>query len=510
MSDPCNTGGAEAEPSAMGNNSREGMFLPYQVRWYADQTRLRVGEKARRVGLTWTEGARQVMTAASARSAGGADCFYVSTSYLLGRAYISMCGDWARALNMATTHYGTRVLRDGNRDILSHEIRFASGHSVFAVTSNPAAFRGRGGWVCIDEAAHHPNLPELLKAASAVGDWSGDLSVISTHNGVSNPFNELCEELRCRTRLGSLHRVTLDDALAEGLFKRQCEQRGEPWSAELEQIWRDEKFAQWGADEEYGVNPSASGGVYIRRDLIEACTQLVPCARLDLESDHHLRYSAVEREAFIQTWINSELRPLLGRIPGDRLTTLGGDFARSADGDLSVFAPLCERSDLVKWCPFWVELRGVPYDEQWAILKALVDGIPRFGGGVIDGAGNGGWLGEKAVTNYGEEMFTALQLGESWYAEHLPRFRRTFEEHQILVPRDDCVRDDLLLFRTNRRGVPHLPDQHNRDRTKSRKMRHGDAAIALLLAHSRHHEAPPELLDFRKTSGRGGRRNYLP
>lgn len=474
-----------------------GIFLPYQVRWYEDRARLRVGEKARRVGLTWAEGARQVMTAASARSAGGWDCYYVSTSYLLGREYIEMCGDWARALNVATTHYGTRVLRDGNRDVLTHEIRFASGHSVFAVTSNPAAFRGRGGSVCIDEAAHHPNLPELLKAASAVGDWGGDLSVISTHNGATNPFNELCEQLRTKQRLGSLHRVTLDDALAEGLFQRQCERRGEPWSPEIEKIWRDEKMATWGSDEEYKVIPSSSGGVYIRRDLIEACTEMVPSARLELPSDHHVRLGEVERESFIASWINSSIRPLLGLLPGDRLTTVGVDFARSAGGDLTVIAPLVERQDLVKRCPWWVELRGVPYDEQWEILRAIVEGVPRFGGGVVDGGGNGGWLGEKAVTYFGEQVFQALHLKESWYAEFLPRFRRSFEEHQILVPRDDGVRDDLLMFRLNKNGVPHLPSQHTRD-TKTGKPRHGDAAIALLLAHSRHHEAPPELVGFRR------------
>ena len=320
-----------------------GLFLPYQVRWYADKARLRIGEKARRVGLTWSEGARQVMTAASARSAGGWDCYYVSTSYLLGRAYIEMCGDWSRALNLATTHYGTRVLRDGNRDILTHEIRFASGHSVFAVTSNPAAFRGRGGSVCIDEAAHHPNLPELLKAAGAVGDWGGDLSVISTHNGATNPFNELCEQVRSKDRLGSIHRVTLDDALAEGLFRKQCEQRGEPWSPGIEQVWRNEKMATWGSDEEYKVIPSASGGVYLRRDLIESCMELAPAVRLELQADHHIRLSEGERAAFIENWINSSLRPLLRLIPGDRLTTLGVDFARSANGDLTVMAPLTER-----------------------------------------------------------------------------------------------------------------------------------------------------------------------
>lgn len=472
-----------------------GIFLPYQVRWYADRSRLRVVEKCRRAGVTWVEGARQVMTAASARSAGGSDCYYVSTSFLLGREYIEMCGEWALALNMAATHFGTRMLRDGARDILTHEIRFASGFSVFAVTSNPAAFRGRGGSVCIDEAAHHPNLPELLKAAAAVGDWGGDLSVISTHNGVSNPFNELVDEIRSRKRFGSLHRVTLDDALAEGLFRKQCELRGEPWSPELEKLWRDDKFSTWGAEEEYGVVPSATGGSYIRRDLVESCATLVPAIRLELPAEHMHRTEA-DRDAFIRGWINSELRPLLGLIPGDARTTLGVDFARSANGDLTVMAPLVERPDLVKRCPFWIELRGVPYDEQWEILRALVDGIPRFDGGVIDGAGNGGWLGEKAVTRYSDQVFTALQLSEGWYAENLPRFRRAFEEAQILVPKDDGVRDDLMLFRVNKNGVPHLPAAHTRD-TRTKKPRHGDAAIALLLAHSRTHDAPP-VIDFRR------------
>lgn len=508
MTDPCNTDAAAADLPAM--STREGLFLPYQVRWYADRARLRVGEKARRVGLTWAEGARQVMTAASARSAGGSDCYYVSTSFLLGREYIEMCGDWARALNVATTHYGTRVLREGNRDILSHEIRFASGHSVFAVTSNPAAFRGRGGHVCIDEAAHHPNLPELLKAAAAVGDWGGDLSVISTHNGTSNPFNELVEDVRAKKRAGSIHRVTLRDALAEGLFRKQCEQRGEPWSEELEAIWLAEKLATWGAGEEYEVIPAGGGGLYLRRDLIEACMEQVTGIRLELPHDHHLRLSEAERDSYIRRWIDDNVRPQLRRLPGDRLTTVGVDFARSAGGDLSVIALLVEQENLVKRCPWWIEMRGVPYDEQWEVLKAVTDGIPRFGGGVVDGGGNGGWLGEKAVTTYGEASYTALQLKESWYAEFLPRFRRAFEEHQILVPRDDGVRDDLMLFRVNKNGVPTLPDQHTRDK-QTKKPRHGDAAIALLLAHSRHHEAPPETLDFRRTERRGsGRRNYLP
>lgn len=68
-----------------------------------------------------------------------------------------------------------------------------------------------------------------------------------------------------------------------------------------------------------------------------------------------------ERESFIASWINSSIRPLLGLLPGDRLTTVGVDFARSAGGDLTVIAPLVERQDLVKRCLWWVEGACSPY-----------------------------------------------------------------------------------------------------------------------------------------------------
>jgi phage FluMu gp28-like protein len=66
-----------------------------------------------------------------------------------------------------------------------------------------------------------------------------------------------------------------------------------------------------------------------------------------------------KRESCIVSWINSSMRPLLG--PGDHLTTVGVDFARSAGGDLTVIAPLVERQDLVKCCPWWVEGACSPY-----------------------------------------------------------------------------------------------------------------------------------------------------
>lgn len=472
------------------------VLLPYQQRWYADKSPLRVCEKSRRVGITWAESARQVMRAARAKHAGGSDCYYVSTSHRLGRIYIEECAEWARALNTAATHFGTHIVANFGRDVLTHEIRFASGYSVQAITSHPAAMRGLGGSMTIDEAAHHQHLDQLLKAAAALGDWGGDLTLISTHNGKDNPFNVLCEELRAKKRSGSLHRVTLDDALEEGLFRRQCEMRGVPWSEEAERLWRDDKLATWGAEEEYLVIPSTAGGVYIRSDLIEECSDpRAQIVRLELAADH-MHKPQQERDDFIRSWCEAQLGPLLDALPSDRIATIGYDFARSGQGDLSVMALLVERRDLVKACPWLLEMRGVPFEEQWEIFKFVAQHLPKFGGASIDSGGNGGYVGEKALSFFGAALINALQLSASWYSENLPRFRSAFEEHQILVPADVDVRDDLLMFRLNPRGVPMLGDYRRRD-SKDRKPRHGDAAIALVLAHSRHRDAPMAV-DFRR------------
>lgn len=470
------------------------VLLPYQARWYADKSALRVCEKSRRVGITWAEAARQVMRAARAKHAGGNDCYYVSTSHRLGREYIEECAEWARALNTAATHFGTHIIANFGKDVLTHEIRFASGFAVRAITSNPASMRGLGGSICIDEAAHHPDLRELLKAAAALGDWGGDISVVSTHNGKDNPFNALCEEVRARKRSGSLHRITINDAVAEGLFRRQCQVRGVPWTEEGERLWVADKLATWGSDEEYLVIPSSSSGSYIRRDLVEECSHQAPIVRLELPPDHMLQ-SEEERAKFVERWCEVELRPMLERLPADRLVTVGADFARSCNGDLSVFVPLIERRDLVKVCPWMLEMRGVPFEEQWTILRFICVNIPKFAGTAIDGTGNGSWLAETALAYFGASLVTYVKLSLTWYSENIPRFRSAFEEHQILVPADVDVRDDILML-TVVSGVPKLRDGRGVD-SKDKRPRHGDSAIALALAYSRHRDTPAEL-DFRR------------
>lgn len=460
-------------------------FLPYQQAWYSDKAQVRVCEKSRRIGITWSEAARQVLLASRSRAAGGMDCSYLSTSHRLGRKYIATCAQWAETLGLAAEAMGSKMVGE----VLAHEIQFASGFKVQALTSNPEALRGEGGDVVIDEAAHHQDLAELLKAARAVGDWGGRLTLISTHNGVDNPFAILCEEIRAKKRFASLHRITIHDALAAGLYKRRCLVQGIQWTAEGEAAWLKEALESWGSDEEYLVIPSRSGGTYIRRDLIEECSKEAPIRRLDLPPEHHLKAEG-ERTAYITSWCVANLDIPLKTLAGDRTTTVGVDFARSSNGDLSVMALMTEERNLVKACPLLLELRGVPFEEQWHILRFICDKIPRFGGAALDSGLNGGWLGEKASAHYGPSQVDCVQITSHWYGSELPRFRAAFEEHQIVVPADVDVRDDLLMIEM-RDGIPKMRKERSTD-SKSKKPRHGDSAIALALAFARHAKAPPK------------------
>lgn len=63
----------------------------------------------------------------------------------------------------------------------------------------------------IDEAAFHESLEELLKAALALNMWGAGVRLISTHNGVDNPFNEYIQDAGEGRKDYSVHRITLDD-----------------------------------------------------------------------------------------------------------------------------------------------------------------------------------------------------------------------------------------------------------------------------------------------------------
>jgi phage FluMu gp28-like protein len=475
-------------PSLEGlGDSLPDVLLPYQrelLRATAAH-QVVVVEKSRRIGATWGVAADAVLAAGSKRASGGMDVFYVGYNLDMTREFIDTCAMWARAFAGAAAEVEEFLFREqgddgADRQIQAFRIRFGSTFEIVALCSRPRALRGRQGYVIIDEAAFHDELEELLKAALALLIWGGKVLVISTHDGVDNPFALLVDDCRAGRRPFAMLRTTFADALADGLYRRVCLVRGQAWTAEGEAAWAEGIRAIYGdaATEELDCIPRNSGGRYLSRTLLETrAKDSIPVVRLAL-ADDFVDKSEDERVRAVSVFCEERLRPIVAALVDTDRSYLGEDFGRS--GDLTVMWPLVVRADLRRHTPFVLELRNIPFTSQQQILFWLCDSLPRFGGAALDARGNGQFLAEVARQRYGAEAIAEVMLSEGWYREHMPRLKSALEDDQVDLPRDAEIVDDLRSLEVVR-GVARVPDRSSAPKAASGQ-RHGDAAIAVALA----------------------------
>ena len=459
------------------------ILIPYQKRWVQDGSDVRVWEKSRRIGASYAEALNSVRAAMKSRDAGGQSTYYLSYNKEMTQQFVKDCAFWAKAINVAVSETEEVVLHNPDGDITVYRIRFASGFDIWGLPSEPRSLRSKQGRVIIDEAAFVDDLAELMKAAFALLMWGGSVSILSTHNGEDNAFNELIKDIRAGKRDYSLHRTTLDDALADGLYRKICQSRGKPWTSEAEAVWRGKLIADYGegADEELFCIPNRSSGAYLTSAMIEACmADGVPVITWTPPAEDFVDWSLTATEVVTKQWLREYVDPRLGELPAGRCHFVGGDFGRS--GDLSVFWPVTEQADLTLATPFTVELRNCPYRTQQHILFHIIDGLPRFSGLALDARGNGSALAEFARQEYGPAQVEEVMISEGWYRETMPKLKSRIEDKTIVLPKSADVLSDLRSLRVVK-GVARVPDARGRDATGKR---HGDAAVALAMAiHAR-------------------------
>jgi phage FluMu gp28-like protein len=458
----------------------EAVLLPYQARWVEDTAEVKIGEKSRRTGLTWAEASDNVITAAKPKKRGGRNVFYVGSRQEMALEYISACALFAKAFNQLAGQVSESLFQDedGQKEILTYTIRFPnSGFKISALSSRPSNLRGMQGDVVIDEAAFHDSLHELLKAAMALTMWGARVRIISTHNGVDNEYNHYLEDARAGRKPYSVHRITLDDALADGLFKRICFVNGKEWTPEAEAAWRTKTIAnapsKEAADEEYFCIPSQSGGAYLSRLIIENAMFDAPVIRYTGTAEFNALPEHI-RIAELNDWLEEEVKPLLAKLNTELQHCLGEDFARS--GDLTVMLPMAVEQNLDRTVPFIVELKNLPFKNQEQILFYIIDRLPRFTAAALDARGNGQYLAEQAGYKYGS-CISQVMLTQSFYLENFPKLKAAFEDETLKIPKDADVLNDLRAVQSVG-GIPKVPDV----KTGEQKDRHGDVAIALLMA----------------------------
>ncbi len=456
------------------------LLLGYQKDWIADESQLKIAQKTRRCGLTWAESADNSLIASTSRIAGGDNVFYVGSNKEMAREYIDSAAMWSKVFNYAAKETQEEVFEDENKDILTFVIYFASGFKVKALSSRPSNLRGMQGVVVLDEAAFHDDLGALIKAALALTMWGSKVRIISTHNGADNVFNQLILDSLAGRKSYSVHTITIDDACADGLYKRICQVAKQEWTQEKEDEWKIDLLRNTATEEdaleEYYCVPKASSGAYIPRPLVERAADDSKVV-LTFECDSKfMDWTEAEREATTLEFCLTQVLPQLETLNKDNRHSFGVDFARSSD--LSVFAVCGIYPDTSRQIEITLEIRNCPYNQQRQIMRFMLKNLPRFIGSAFDATGNGGYLAEAALISYGSTMVESVQLNDKWYREWMPKYKALFESGYIKIPkREEIILDHGHIQMIN--GVPKI------DKTRSgtdKRKRHGDSAVAYCMA----------------------------
>jgi phage FluMu gp28-like protein len=414
-----------------------------------------------------------VLKAASQRAAGGDHVFYMGYEQDMAREFIDACAMWARAFGHAASAVGEELFDDvddeGNpRSIRALKITFGE-FRIVALPSVPRAFRGKQGVVIIDEAAFHAKLEEKIKAALALLMWGGQVVIVSTHDGVANPFNQLCDRIRAGTQPGELLAITFDDAVADGLYERNAlvqSRRGrgiEPkdeWIASIRSYYGDN------AGEELDVIPKEGGGSLIKPEALAAC-------------EH--------RDA---------ARP---ELYGGGLFFIGRDIARRRDGQIIWGMELVGD---VLWLRDRWEGVGQTFEAQRDAADAMIRGR-RMSQYWLDQGGMGEPEVEYAQRRYGSTRVAGQLLTGQNRIDIALSLKDRFERGLIRIPPDPVIRADL-------RAIAQLPSSGGAVRIGDdpKGKIHADRFWAAALA-SRAADLPPEAYAYEGAKRRDGPPNPL-
>ncbi len=464
-------------------NENYEIFLPYQKEWLEDRSPLKIIEKNRRCGISWTDAADAVIDAAPSK--GWANTYYMSFNKDNCRQYIEDAGEWAKKFGEAASEIEVReepLLEDDEKSITTFRITFASGAEIVGLPGVPRSLRSKQGNVVLDEVAFFDDFEGVMKAALALVMWGGRIRIISTHNGDSSPFNQLIKDIKSgKNQEWSLHRITFREAVGQGLFRRICLKKGDPWTQEAEDDFVEKMYRIYGdnADEELDVIPRASGGRYFSRGLLDYCTaegDAVAIRRLEC-SDSFLHKSDFIKTKQVKDFFSREIRPLLAVCKSP--VFFGNDFGRSCD--LSTYWFTREETKTSLSTFMLVELKNVPFEQQQLFSDLVTDFLDErriLGGGAMDSRGNGQQIAEHASLRHPGAIVAVMETN-AWYAKYGAELHGLMESRDFTVPDDDVSKGDFALV-VLKNGIPTIPALRTEDRDR-KGLRHGDCASAAML-----------------------------
>jgi phage FluMu gp28-like protein len=410
--------------------------LPYQERWLIDQSRYKIKEKSRRIGMTYVQSYEDVLDAA--RATGAMDVWFSSADESAAKEYALYCEQWVKLYKMAGEYLGETII-DSEEDIKAYTLEFSTGKRINALSSNPKAFRSKGGKLVLDEFAFHAQPDALWKAAIPIITWGYPVRVLSTYNGKGNRYYRMVDEAK-KGNGWSLHTTTIEDAVREGLADKIM---GRKLTDAERAKWLEEARMQCGDEEtwlqEYMCQPVDEATAFLSYDLIGS----VEDPRLPVAPDWVLGLI----EAAV---INYGLYKQTKRMPPLPVEALADV---KLVGDLYIGVDIARKKDLtVIWMDQMIEqtlesvavieLLRTPFFVQRQVLHSIMK-LPWFRRACIDETGIGADLAESCVDLYGAhrvEPVTFTAANKEALADGL---KQNFEDHKSRIPSDKKIRGSL-------------------------------------------------------------------
>lgn len=451
-------------------------FLPYQRRWIEDDSPIKIMEKSRQIGISWATAYSCVRRAAQRGQR--LDAWVSSRDAAQAKLFLEDCQAFADVLNSAGASYNTPVLADQRRNM--HRLQLANGARIHSLTSNPDAQAGKRGARVLDEFALHRDPRQLYAIATPGLTWGGQLEIISTHRGAQNFFNKLVQEARHggNPKGISLHRVTLEDALAQGFLRKLQEKlpANDPRrfmdAADYFNFVRQSCPDEEAFRQEYCCEPADDASAFLPWDLIAAA-----------------EYSS--HEPWEIDLATQRITPTPSHPSDHSALYLGVDLAR--DHDLTVFW-LVEVAHGQTLSRKVIALRDTPFSEQEAVLDTLMQ-LPGLRRACIDQSGLGRQFAERARQRYGSYRVEGVTFTPAVKESLAYPLRSALEDRRLKIPEDKHIRADLRAIKRDTTAAGHI--RFHADRSASG---HADRFWALALAlHASTHVTPhPHIESLRR------------
>ena len=271
-------------------------FLLWQTAWIFDDSPMRLAEKSVRIGWTYGDGFKNVRKRLRNKKR---DYLFQSKDYPTALEYLKVCEGFCDIFNWARSivSRGEEVVNlphyddDGKQTGFTEEVKigrivFDNGSRILAFSSNPYALQAYGGDVGLDEFAGHRQQDQVWSSAQGRITWGFDLGVWSRHCGDATLFYQFAREAAAGKGGWSYYRVTMEDAVANGLVEKINQVSGKNMTREqfIADCKRRARLPEI-YEEQYMCNPKGGTAAIVPWNSIAMCSQDYAIERLHFEGE---------------------------------------------------------------------------------------------------------------------------------------------------------------------------------------------------------------------------------